>query len=61
MTTVINRAQVKEKALELAATIRPANNFTRVGESFLDRIEARTRAAIADEVRRHPSTGRTLK
>lgn len=54
------RARVKRSALELAATLRPFNKFKRVGLSFLQRIEAKTRAAIAEEVRQHPSKGKTL-
>ncbi len=58
--SVLNRTRVHQLALELASQIRPANHFSRVGRSFLDRIEAKTRAAIASEVRAHPSTGKTL-
>lgn len=59
ISSVINRAEVKRKALELADMTR-GQGWTRVGKSFLDRIEARTRAAIAEEVRIHPSRGKTL-
>lgn len=54
------RSKVKQTALEIAAAIRPANQFTRVGMSFIERIEAKVRAAIREEVRIHPSKGRTL-
>lgn len=57
--SLINRSQVKAKALEIAGVMR-AQGWTRVGKSFLDRIESRTRAAIAEEVRIHPSKGKTL-
>ena len=60
-TRHLNRAKCKQTALEMAAQLRPANHFTRVGMSFLDRIEAATRAAIVSEVKRHPSKGHTLK
>lgn len=59
MTSVINATQVRQKALEIAGMTR-AHKWTRVGKSFLDRIEAKTRAAIAEEVRTHPSKGKTL-
>lgn len=59
-TPHLNRARVKRTALELAAQIRPANHFTRVGMSFIERIEAKVRAAIREEVRIHPSKGKTL-
>lgn len=57
-TPHLNRARVRRTALELAAT--RARKFSRVGSSFLARIEAATRAAIAHEVRIHPSKGKTL-
>jgi len=59
-TPHLNRSKVKQTALEIAAAIRPANHFTRVGMSFVDRIEAKVRAAIREEVRLHPSKGKTL-
>jgi len=59
LTPHLNRARVKRTALELAAATR-GQKFSRVGASFLQRIEARTRAAIAEEVRLHPSKGKTL-
>jgi hypothetical protein len=54
------RSKVKQTALEMAAAIRPANRFNRVGMSFVERIEAKVRAAIREEVRIHPSRGKTL-
>ena len=50
----------RKTALEIAAVIRPANKFSRVGMSFVERIEAKVRAAIREEVRIHPSKGKTL-
>ncbi|MDE2100939.1 MAG: hypothetical protein KGL39_27075 [Patescibacteria group bacterium] len=58
-TPHLNRSKVKETALAIAGQTR-AQGFTRVGMSFLERIEAKTRAAIAEEVRLHPSKGKTL-
>lgn len=55
----LNASRVRRTALEIAKQNR-AHRFTRVGKAFLDRIEAATRAAIAREVRQHPSKGRTL-
>jgi len=54
------RSKVKQTALEIAAAIRPANKFSRVGMSFVERIEAKVRAAIREEVRIHPSKVKTL-
>ena len=58
-TPHLNRAKVKQTALEIAGMTRGVK-FKRVGLSFLQRIEAKTRAAIAEEVRIHPSKGVTL-
>src|ERR1700690_628200 len=54
------RSKVKQTALEIAAAIRPANKFRRVGMSFVERIEAKVRAAIREEVRIHPRKGKAL-
>ncbi|HVM51270.1 MAG TPA: hypothetical protein VMU04_24785 [Candidatus Acidoferrum sp.] len=58
-TPHLNQSKVRQTALEIAEMTR-AQRFTRVGKSFLERIEAKTRAAIAEEVRIHPSKGKTL-
>lgn len=63
-TPHLNRARVKRTALEIADRTRidgfGKKRFKRVGMSFLERIEAKVRAAIAEEVRMHPSKGKTL-
>src|ERR1039458_2424078 len=53
------RSKVKQTALEIASAIRPSNKFSRVGMSFVERIEAKVRVAIREEVRIHPSKGKT--
>jgi hypothetical protein len=58
-TPHLNRSKVKQTALEIAGQTR-AQGFTRVGGSFLERIEAKTMQAIREEVRTHPSRGKTL-
>jgi len=57
-TPFINRAHVKALALDLAKY--RGQKFTRVGMSFLARINDRVRAVVAEEVRQHPSRGKTL-
>jgi hypothetical protein len=42
------------------SVIRPANKFSRVGMSFVERIEEKVRAAIREEVKIHPSKDKTL-
>jgi hypothetical protein len=58
-TPHINRRKVKQTALEIAHQTR-AQGFTRVGRTFLERIESKVRLCIANEVRSHPSKGKTL-
>ena len=60
-TPHLNRCRVKETALEIASEIRPADHFEGVSMTFIERIEARVRAAIREEVRIHPSNGKTLR
>jgi hypothetical protein len=50
---------VKKYALELAQM--RGKKFSRVGKSFLQRVEAKTRNIIASEVHGHPSVGKTLQ
>lgn len=57
--SLINTKHCKEFALGYAAANRP--KFKRVGKSFLQRVEARLRNIITEEVQRHPSLGVTLK
>lgn len=57
-TPLINRSQVRQLALDVAS--KRAHKFTRVGGAFLDRIEARLRTIVVQEVGMHPSKGQTL-
>jgi hypothetical protein len=59
-TPHLNRARVKQTALEIVQQVRPFWKAERVGLSFLERIEAATRQAIRREVAQHPSRGKTL-
>lgn len=58
-TPHLNRAKVKQTALEIASNTR-AQGFNRVGLTFLERIEQATLNAIRREVAQHPSKGKTL-
>ena len=58
-TPHLNRAKVKQTALEIAQATR-GQPFKRVGMSFLERIEGAVRSAIAREVKALPSRGKTL-
>jgi len=59
-TAHLNRDAVRSYALEIAAQVRPFHKFERVSLSFLTRIEAATRRAVVEEVKKHPSKGKTL-
>ena len=58
-SSLINRSAVKKMALRLSEDTRNGT-FTRVGSSFIDRIEYKLEAIIRSEVHQHPSTGKTL-
>jgi hypothetical protein len=58
-TPHLNRAKVKQTALEIAGQTR-GQGFSRVGLTFLERIEFATQSAIRREVAQHPSRGKTL-
>lgn len=58
---VINRAYVKQWALEYAKDKRPFWSATRVSENFLNAVETATKAFIRDRIDRHPTKGKTLQ
>jgi hypothetical protein len=57
----INAKAVRELALHLASAHRPTQGFTRVSKEFLERIDAKVRNLVLNEVKTHPSKGSTLK
>lgn len=58
-TQFLNAKSTKQFALDYAAKSR-AHKFERVGESFIQRIDAAVRQAIVREIAAHPSKGKTL-
>lgn len=60
MASLINKARVRQIALELAKKERPAWGPTRVSHNFLAVVEAQVRIFVAERVRQHPSKGKTL-
>ena len=56
----INSKAVKELALHIAKEYRPAWGAKRVSAKFLNRIDARVRAMVTEEIRHHPSIGQTI-
>jgi hypothetical protein len=55
----VNRALVRQYALEMAKETR-AGKFSRVGECFIQQINADARGLIRTRVQSHPSRGKTL-
>jgi hypothetical protein len=60
-TPHLNRAKVKQTALEVAKQERPFWKAERVGMSFLERVEANTHAFIVSQVKAHPTKGKTIQ
>lgn len=56
---LINAARVRQYALDVAERERH-HEFTAVSVEFLQKIDARLRNFIRDEVARHPSRGKRL-
>jgi len=59
-TPLLNRSAVKKLAIQISEAQR-AGKFKRVSMEFLERINISLEATIREEVRRHPSIGKTLK
>ncbi len=59
MASLLCEKHVRSYALN--ATSAKARGFTRLSPQFLDRIEARLKQIIQQEVQTHPTLGQTLK
>lgn len=58
---LINQKAVREYILAQAKQLRPHHPFERVGASFVTRIEGAVRSAVVQEIKNHPSKGKTLQ
>ena len=56
---LLNAAKVRRYALDLAQRERH-HHFTAVSVAFIQRLEAKLRNLIRDEIQRHPSKGKRL-
>ncbi len=56
---LVNPAKVRQYALDMAKRERH-HCFTAVSVEFIQRIDARLRNLIRDEIKRHPSRGKRL-
>jgi hypothetical protein len=60
MNNYINSKSIKDLALHLAKEYRPAWGAERVSQKFLERINYKVRALVLQEVKAHPSIGKTI-
>lgn len=61
MSSILNNAATKKFILAKFQSMRPGMPITRVSQDSLEKLEARLRAWIIEEVRRYPSIGQTFK
>ena len=57
--SLINKAKVKQVALELAAS--RAHKFTRVSATLYEEVESVVRRFLEDKIKGLPSAGKTIK
>lgn len=60
MASILNNAATKKFIIDKFESLRPGMPITRVSKDALEKLEARLRADIIFEVRRHPSLGKTF-
>lgn len=58
---LLNKKHVRDFILAKIKSLTPANPITRVSQEALDSYEARLRNWIVEDVRRHPTIGKTFK
>lgn len=61
MSSILNQVATKRFILAKFESMRPGMPITRVSKESLEKIEARLRAWLIEEVSRHPSIGKTFK
>lgn len=60
MSKLLNNKNCKRLILDTAAALGKDRKFSRVGASSFVWIEAQIRRLVSEEVRSHPSIGKTL-
>jgi hypothetical protein len=60
MASILNKKATKAFILAKFENLRPGMPITRVSKEALEKLEARLRADIIFEVKRHPSIGKTF-
>lgn len=61
MSNLINHSAVKGYILRKLEHMRPYLGFNRVSKSAIETYEARLRAMIIEDIKCHPSLGKTFK
>lgn len=59
--SLINRKATKQFILGKIESMRPHLGFTRVSAEVFEKLDAKLRAIIMDEINRHPSVGKTFR
>lgn len=60
MSSILNQSATKKFILAKFKSMRPGMPITRVSQDSIEKLEARLRAIIIEEVRRHPTLGKTF-
>jgi len=61
MSTLLNTSATKKFILAKFQSMRPGMPITRVSKGSVEKLEARLRAMIVNEVEIYPSIGKTFK
>lgn len=61
MNSLLNKKQVKRFILAKFQNLRPGMPINRVSQDALDKIEARLRNWLVEEVKIHPTIGQTFR
>lgn len=61
MSSLLNHSATKKFILAKFESLRPGMPITRVSKEALEKLEARLRVWIIEEVNRAPSLGKTFK
>lgn len=60
MSSLLNKSETRKFILAKFRSLREGMPITRISAESLEKIEARLRAWIIEEVERHPSIGKTF-
>lgn len=61
INSLINRSATRSFILNKCATMRPHLGLTQVSSDVYEQLEAKMRAFLIEEIKRHPSVGKTFR